>query len=63
MTLLVFSIISLYGLLNFFLTKDFFEMFKYHIDELSFITYTKGLLALNYSGAYITVNTYVYKYT
>ena len=61
MTFLLFLVIFLYGILNYTLTKDFFEMFSYHIDELSFITFTKGLLALNYNGAYITVNTYVYK--
>jgi len=37
-------------------------MFKYHIDELSFVSITKGLLCMEYSGIYLLSNTYAYKY-
>jgi len=56
-----FLLISLYGLLNYFLTIDFFNMFKYHIDELSFMTQTKQVLSRNQLVLYTLLNTYIYQ--
>ncbi|EAS00904.2 iron hydrogenase small subunit family protein (macronuclear) [Tetrahymena thermophila SB210] len=60
--LAIFIVISLYSLLNYLFTKDFFSYFVYNIQELSLIAQSKSYLDLNYVGLYLLTNSYAYKF-
>ncbi|KAL4449997.1 hypothetical protein ABPG74_015116 [Tetrahymena malaccensis] len=62
LALAIFLVISLYSLLNYLFTKDFFSYFVYNIQELSLIAQSKSYLDLNYVGLYLLTNSYAYKF-
>jgi len=49
----MFSIISIYPILNFVLTKDFIDEFILNVGELSMTYNIKGNIALNYGFNYL----------
>ncbi|KAL4499026.1 hypothetical protein ABPG72_016928 [Tetrahymena utriculariae] len=62
-SLLVFFTISIYSILNYLITKDFFNYFTYNIQELSLIAQTKSQLSLSYTAVDLLYNSYAYNFT
>ncbi|KAL4449996.1 hypothetical protein ABPG74_015115 [Tetrahymena malaccensis] len=62
-SLLVFFTISIYSILNYLITKDFFNYFTYNIQELSLIAQTKSQLSLSYAAVDLLYNSYAYNFT
>lgn len=59
----IFTIISLYSLLNYLFTADFFNYFEYNISELSLISRTKAQLDIDLVSMYLQMNCRPYSFT
>ncbi|EAS00903.2 transmembrane protein, putative (macronuclear) [Tetrahymena thermophila SB210] len=59
---LVFFTISIYSILNYIITKDYFNNFTYNIQELSLIAQTKSQLSLSYAAVDLLYNSYAYNF-
>jgi len=57
-----FFIISLYTLLNYILTRDFFNYFEYNLEELSLISRTKTYTSINYLIVSLFINSRPYSF-
>ncbi|KAL4449998.1 hypothetical protein ABPG74_015117 [Tetrahymena malaccensis] len=62
-SLLMFIILSIYSITNYFLTRNFFQTFNYNIQEISQIYQIKALISLELSTIQLFTNSFMYQFT